>query len=199
MTDIYTWDQLSPEWFRIKLGIVSASSFSKVLAKGQGKTRKTYMLKLAADIITKENREAYQNTHMERGNLQESQARSEYETVTGNEVNQVGFVKTGRVGCSPDGLVGPEGGIEIKSVIPEVQIETIMADKVPTTHKAQIQGCLMICDCQWWDFVSYSPLIKNKNFIFIKRVYPNLEYIENLQTELLSFIRDLDEMVKKMS
>lgn len=199
MADIYTMLQGSPEWFQIKLGVPSAGSFSKVLAKGQGKTRKSYMLKLAAEIITGVHRETYQNAEMTRGIEQEIQAREEYEFITGQSVNQIGFAKSGKVGCSPDGLVGSDGGIEVKSVIAEVQIETVRANKVPPGHKAQIQGCLMVLDCEWWDFVSYSPLIKNKNYMFIKRVLRDEKYIKELQLELLLFIRELGEMVQDMS
>ena len=199
MVDIYTMPQGSPEWFKCKLGIVSAGSFSKVLAKGQGKVRKGYMLKLAAEILTETYRETYQNAEMERGILQEPQARDEYEFITGRSVNQIGFAKLGRIGCSPDGLCVSEGGIEIKSVIPEVQIETVLANKIPPGHKSQMQGCMMVLDCKWWDFVSYSPLMKNKNYIFIKRMFKDEEYIKNLQSEILAFIRELDQMVKQLN
>lgn len=199
MLDIYTMEQGSESWFQCKLGIVSAGSFSKVLAKGSGKTRKSYILKLAAEIITGEHRETYQNSEMERGILQEPKARVEYEFNTGNSVNQIGFAKLGRIGCSPDGLIGSPGGMEIKSAIPEIQIPIVIAKEIPPIHKPQMQGCMMVMDCEWWDFVSYSPLIKNKNFIFIKRMYRDQEYINNLQKELLVFIKELDDIVKKMS
>lgn len=199
MVNIYTMPQGSPEWFKCKLGIVSAGSFSKVLAKGQGKVRKGYMLKLAAEILTGTYRETYQNDEMKRGILQEPQARDEYEFITGRSVNQIGFAKHGRVGCSPDSLYSFQGGIEIKAVIPEVQIETVTANKIPPGHKPQMQGCMMVLDCEWWDFVSYSPLIKNKNYIFIKRMFRDQEYIKNLQSELLIFIKELDQMVEKLN
>ena len=200
MIEIFTFPQLSLEWFQVKLGIVSAGSFSDVLAQGKGKSRKGYMLKLAAEILTDEHRDTYQNKDFIRGIEQEPQARDEYSFVTSNSVNQVGFVKRGVIGCSPDGLVGSEGGIEIKSVIAETQIETVIADKIPPTHKAQIQGCLFVCECEWWDFVSYSPLLKakSKNYIFIKRMFRDEDYISNLQVELLKFIGELDDLVEKM-
>ena len=156
------------------------------------------MLKLAAEILIGEHRETYQNAEMERGIIQEEAARVEYEFITGRVVDQIGFAMAGKVGCSPDGLCGHEGGIEIKSVIPEIQIETILSNKIPSSHIAQIQGNMMVLDCQWWDFVSYSPLIKNKNYIFIKRAYPDAQYFKKLQTELLSFLNDLNKMVNAM-
>ncbi|MDO9536093.1 MAG: YqaJ viral recombinase family protein [Bacillota bacterium] len=196
--DIYTMEQGSPEWFKIKLGIVSAGSFSKVLAKGSGSTRKGYMLKLAAEILTGEHRETYSNADMARGTGQEPLARAEYEFITGKSVDQIGFAKNNRIGCSPDGLVGSEGGTEIKCVIAETQIETVLSNKIPSTHKAQIQGCMMVLDCLWFDFVSYSPLIKSKNYIFIKREFRDDAYIAVLESELIIFIKELDELVRKL-
>lgn len=198
MAEIFTCIQGSKAWFQCKIGTPSAGSFHKVLAKGQGKTRRGYLFKLAAEILTGTHRETYQNADMERGILQEADARDEYSFITGNSVDQIGFAKSGRVGASPDGIVKSEGGIEIKSVIPEIQIETVLANKIPPSHKAQIQGNLMVLDCEWFDFVSYSPLIKNKNYIFIKRMYRDEEYIANLQKELLSFLKELNNMVQTM-
>lgn len=196
---IYTMPQGDESWFQAKLGIPSAGSFSKILAKGQGKTRRTYMLKLAAEILTGTHRDTFQNADLLRGIEQEPQARREYEFIKDVSVDQIGFARKGRVGASPDGLVRATGGIEVKSVLPETQIETILANKIPPGHKPQIQGNIMVLDLEWMDFISYSPLLKNKNYIFIKRMYPDFAYIQNLQTELLRFIKELDELVKKMS
>lgn len=199
MLEIYTMPQGEESWFQAKLGIISAGSFLKVLAEGQGTTRKKYMLKLAAEILTGTRRDTFQNADLLRGIEQEPQARREYEFIKGVSVDQIGFARKGRIGASPDGLVQGQGGIEIKSVIPETQIETILADKVPSVHRAQIQGNIMILDLEYMDFISYSPLLKNKNYMFIKRVYPDPAYIENLQKELLVFIRELDDLVERMS
>ncbi len=200
MIEIFTFPQLSPEWFQVKLGIVSAGSFAKVLAKGEYKVRNGYMLKLAAEILTGERRDTYQSQDMVRGTAQEPRAREEYEFVTNRSVDQIGFCKRGRVGASPDGLVDSEGGIEIKAVIAETQIETVIANRIPPSHKPQIQGCLFVCDCEWWDFVSYSPLLKtrSKNYIFIKRMFRDEKYIATLQVELIKFIGELDRLVEKM-
>lgn len=198
MIEIFTFPQLSLEWFQAKLGIVSAGSFSKVLAKGQGKVRKGYMLKLAAEILTGEHRDTYQSQDMIYGTEHEPRAREEYSFVAGNSVNQIGFCKRGRIGASPDGLVGSEGGIEIKSVIAETQIETVIGNKVPSGHKAQIQGNMFVLDLKWIDFVSFSPSIKGKNYIFIKREFRDDKYISNLEFELIKFIGELDDLVEKI-
>jgi hypothetical protein len=193
MFKIYTFPQGTDEWHKVKLGVISASHFSDVLAKGRGKTRHAYMTKLCAEILTGTHKEGYCNADMRRGIEQEPAARAEYEFITGNEVNEIGFAISGNIGCSPDGLIRINGGLEVKCVIPEVQIETLRRNDVPTAHKAQIQGCMLVLNCGWWDFMSYSPLMDR--YYFIKRVYRDGPYICRLQDELDKFYEELMVMV----
>lgn len=200
--DIYSFPQGSDEWMQIRLGIVTASKFQDVISKGRGKAPskmcRSYMIKKAAEILTGTFRDQYQGYDMLRGIEQEPDARAEYEFRTGYSVDQIGFAKKGNIGCSPDGLVGEFGGIEIKSAIPEVQIETVLANEIPSTHEPQIQGVIYVLDLDWLDFVSYSPLLNN-NFLFIKRAYRDDEFIDNLKKKLETFNKQLLDMVKTMS
>jgi hypothetical protein len=200
--EIFTMEQNTEAWFEARLGIITASHFGEVMSKGRGKkpskTCRSYMVKLAAEILTKTRRSGYVGYDMLRGIKQEPDARAEYEFQTGQDVNQIGFAKRDDIGCSPDGLVYKSGGIEIKSVIPEVQIETVIANIVPEIHKPQIQGVIYVMDLDWLDFVSYSPLLNN-NFLFIKRSYRDNEFIDNLKKKLETFNKQLLDMVKTMS
>ncbi len=116
--EIIDCDQGSETWFQSRLGIPTASEFSTVLAKGKdgGKslTRKTYLMKLAGEILTGEPMESYSNQHMERGKEQEAEAREAYELMKDVDCQQVGFIRNGDRGCSPDSLIGSEGALEIK-------------------------------------------------------------------------------------
>ena len=197
MFEICMHEQGKEEWFKAKLGIPSASHFKDILAQGRnGKssaTRKTYMLKLAAEILTGTHRKTYSNDDMARGVEQEPKARSTYEFVTGCSIVQVGFGMRDGVLASPDGLRGSEGGTEIKCVIPEVQIVTVKSGKMPPVHKAQVQGNMLVFECDWWDFISYSPLMPKP--MFIKRVMREEQYIHNLWLEITKFKQELNEMV----
>lgn len=197
MVDIYTFPQLSDEWVKVKLGVISVSHFSEVLAKGKGKTRNAYMSRLCGERLTGVHRETYCNDDMRRGIEQEPVARKEYEFLTGNSVNTIGFAINGQLGCSPDGLIGSYGGLEIKSVIPSVQVETLLRDDMPPAHKAQVQGSMLVMECGWWDFLSYSPLMER--YAFIKRIYRDGPYVVRLQDELDLFCKQLDEMVEEIS
>lgn len=190
--------QGSPEWLAARCGNATASEFASILAKGQGKMRVSYLRRIVAERLTGKPVETYSNAHMERGILQEADARAEYEAETGNLVQQVGFIKHPELaaGCSPDGLIDADGGGEIKSVIPTVQVETILAGGYPSEHKAQVQGNLWITGRKWWDFVSYCPdMLKPSLRIYIFRVQRDEEYIANLEAEVRRFLADADRLV----
>lgn len=195
MIDIYTYPQRSIEWFKIRLGIISASSFSKVLAAGSGKTRQAYMMQLYDELRTGIHKQGYQSPDMLQGTRQEPAARREYEFVTGSNVNEIGFAINNHCGCSPDGLVGADGGIEIKCVKPSVQARTVKANKMPPAHKPQVQGCMMVLGCEWWDFTSYSP--DAKDYLFIKRIKRDEKYIKKLDNAIELFYNELIEMMEE--
>lgn len=192
--EIFNFDQGTPEWFEVRRGIPTASQFSTVLAKGEGKTRRSYMMKLAGEIITGKPMDRFSNEHTERGHEQEPEARDLYSFQTGNRVERVGFIRDGRSGCSPDGLIGEDGGAEIKTRLAHLQAELLDSGEVPTTHKAQIQGNLWKARRQWWDFVSYCPQMP----LFVKRVHRDEVYIQRLATEVDRFNAELDAVVAKI-
>jgi hypothetical protein len=193
-------EQGSEEWLQERLGYASASCFSEVMAKGQGLTRLKYMRRLVAERLTGKPMESYYNRHMERGNEQEPYARMAYEAMTGNIVTETGFIKhaTLMAGCSPDGLIDDVGGVEIKSVLPTVQIETMERGGYPYEHAAQIQGSLWITGRSWWDFVSYSPDMPECLRVYIYRVGRDEPFIAELENEVTRFLNKVEEMQRRL-
>lgn len=192
--EIFEVEQNSDAWLKARLGIATASMFATILAKGEGKTRRTYMLKLAGEIITERPAENYTNEHTERGHEYEPEARDLYAFQTGAELRQVGFIKNGRAGCSPDSLIGEDGGAEIKTKLPHLLAEVVLSGEVPPAHKAQVQGTLWVTGRKWWDVVIYWPDMP----LFVKRVYRDEPYIQKLATEVDAFNRDLDGVVAQL-
>ena len=187
--------QGSDEWHAARIGSVGGSSVSAVMAKGQGKTRKQLLYRMAGEILTGVPYESYKNPHMERGLEQEAEARLAYEMVTGNTVDTVGmFVYGDHKHYSPDGWV-EDGIIEIKCVIPSVHIETIISDKVPSVYRQQIQWGLL--HKEWCDFVSYSPLVKDRP-IWVRRVYKNESIISGIMSEVDVFIEEMLCLVEEV-
>lgn len=194
MIEIIQCEQNTPEWIQARLGIPTASRFKDVLAKGEGKTRKRYLLDLAGERLTGEPMEAFQNGHMERGKAMEDEARNLYMFMTDAEPKGVGFVRNGLKGCSPDSLIDADGGLEIKTKLPALQLECILADKVPTEHVAQLQGFLWVAEREWVDFVSYWPRLP----LFVKRVHRDEDYIKNLASEVDRFNNEMLELIEKI-
>lgn len=191
-------EQGTDEWFAARSGVVTASEFATVLAKGRGGgesvTRRKYMLTLAGEIITGQVADKWEgNRHTERGKAMEGEARDAYALIADVEPAQVGFLRRGRIGCSPDSLVGASGLLEIKTKLPHLQIEVLEYGEVPTEHMAQIQGQLWVSGRDWCDFVSYWPGLP----IFIKRVWSDNDYIARLSVAVSEFVADVDSIVSK--
>lgn len=190
-------------WFADRLGIPTASNFSKVMAGGTGATRKAYMMKKIAERLTGLVEEGYSNSSMEWGTETEPQARAKYELRSGNAVVQVGFCKptaTTRWGASPDGLIDDDGMVEFKCPDTTTQMATYLSGKMPTAHKHQVQGQLWVTDRQWCDFVSFDPRItKGDAGYFCVRIERDNDYINGkILPPVARFLYDMDKVMKEL-
>src|SRR5262245_9992 len=196
--EIFDCEQGTPEWYRARLGIPTASMFATVMAKGKdggaSLTRRTYLMKLAGEILTNEPHETYQNGHMERGKAMEAEARDYYAFVNDEPLRQIGFIRSGPKGASPDSLVGTDGILEIKTAAPPILGEYILADKFPPEHMAQAQGNLWIAEREWLDIVIYWPSMPK----FVTRLYRDDTYIQKLSAAVDDFNNDLAEIVNRL-
>jgi hypothetical protein len=192
------FEQNSPQWYQIRAGCVTASQMKTVLARGKGGkdslTRQKYLYTLAGEILTGEPAETYSNHHMQRGHLLEEEARSYYSLITNAETRQVGFIRNGNVGASPDSLIGERGLLEIKTALPSILLGLIIKNAFPPEHKAQTQGQLMVAERDWVDICCYWPKIPP----FIKRAYRDEPYIRMLADEVDRFNDELAAIVAKI-
>lgn len=159
-------EQGSDEWLALRLGIPTSSEFHKVMAKAgpRGGTshkeyvmRVNYMRTLAGEIITGEVGESEWagNRHTERGKENEDSARTLYAMLNGIDPERVAFIRNDTCGCSPDSLIGDDGGLEIKDVLPHRQIENLEAGTLPSQYRWQVIGSLLVSEREWWDFMSH--------------------------------------------
>ena len=196
--EILDCEQRSPQWFEARRGLVTASEFATVLAKGrngaESKTRRTYLLKLAGEIITGQPMESYTNAHMERGQEMEVEARNMYAWNCDAEPQLVGFIRNGSVGASPDALLGENGLLELKTKLPHLLIDLILKDDFPPEHRAQCQGQLWVAEREWIDLACYWPSLP----LFVKRAQRDDDYIKMLAAEVDRFSAELAEMVEKV-
>ena len=198
MMQIIDVEQGSPEWYAARLGIPTASAFSTILSSNKEakdkKTRTEYMRKLAGEIVTGEPMESYSNVHMERGKVQEDEARDLYAFMQDCDPQRVGFILNGERGCSPDSLIGEDGGLEIKAALPHIQIDRLLRGTLPAEHKAQVQGNIWLCERKWWDFCSYCPKLP----LLVVRVMRDDDYIADLSKAIDQFNSELTELVNQI-
>lgn len=191
-------EQGSEEWFRVRAGMPTASEFATVMASGrnggESKTRRTYLLKLAGELLTGEPMESYTNVHMERGKVMEDEARNLYSFMKDAEPQRVGFIINGIKGCSPDSLLGDKGMLEIKTKLAHLTLDCLLKDEFPPEHKAQCQGALWVAERDWIDIAVYWPKLP----LFVKRATRDDAYIKTLESAVADFNAELAETVARI-
>jgi len=189
--------QGSAEWRKLRAGLPTASEFHDVIAKvgprgGIPKGRQKLLWRLAGEIITGEPEDTYQNADMQRGHDREAEARNWYAFDQDVQPKQIAFIRNGNCGASPDSLVGDDGLLEIKDAKPSVQIERLVAGTLPSEHKAQCQGQLMVSGRAWVDFLSHSRGLPQ----LLVRVERDEQYIVALREDVDRFVAELNVLVK---
>ena len=194
MTEIV---QGSPEWFAIRCGKVTASRVADVVAKtksGPSTSRANYMAELIAERLTGQPAERFSNAAMAWGTEKEPEARDAYCFYRGETVKEVGFIHHPTIeqsGCSPDGLVGDDGLVEIKCPNTANHLDTLLGQMVPSKYINQIQWQLACSGRQWCDFVSYDPRLPENMRLFIKRMPRDEKRIAELETEVAGFLLEV--------
>lgn len=196
--------QGSTAWLSARAGHATASRFKDVLARikvGEAAGRRNYRMQLVTERLTCIPCESYTNAAMQWGTDTEPAARAAYEALTGEIVAEAPFLlHTGLdwVGASPDGLVGADGGIEIKCPHQStVHVETLQGG-MPPDHIAQIQGVMWVTGRQWVDFVSFDPRMPENLQLHVERIKRDEPYITLLETEVRKFLAEVDALEQQL-
>jgi len=201
-------DQGTQEWLDLRKGVATASNFSKVLTPATAKESASldkYAKQLALELTYKAlTAKEFKSDAMILGNELEAEARQAYCEEKLEEVEQITFIKSdcGNFGCSPDGLVGDDGLIEIKCLEAEAHSNLLMQEKpeMPADYKCQVQGQLWISERKWCDFVAYNNQIKDESKrLIIIRVFRDEEFIKKLEQAVLKAVLIRNEFLKKLN
>lgn len=193
MVHYHKFEQQSEEWFKFKDGKLSASNATPIGANGAG--LKTYCMELAMQL-NGVSKEPFSNSDTERGNELEPLAITTYELEFGVKVDTIGCVTNDlyeNVCVSPDGLIGNDGGAEIKARNNSKHYALIQGLKKEIPFN-QIQMTLLVSERKWWDFVSFNPNFSKP--LFVKRIYPDLEYFEKLKAGFIDGNKMIDEYIE---
>lgn len=187
--------QGSLEWLNARAGKISASMFSTA----RGKLKKTgemdaaarsYAMRCALERIGgKPMDDGVETYAMKRGRELEPVARDLLAKEVG-AIEQTGFItdEYDRFGCSPDGLIGVNGGCEIKCLISPDRIGGVLLRRDLSDFMDQIQGCMWVTGRSWWMFALYMPQLASAGKdLFSLRVERDEAYIISLEQDLEAF------------
>jgi len=203
-------EQRTEEWFQQRLGKVTASRISDVIAKtktGVSTSRQNYLIQLVSERLTGKKGDSYVNQAMLDGIERESAARALYMLNRDVSVTEVGFFDHPIIknsGASPDGAVHAEiegkyaGLIEIKCPIETTHTNTLMSKSVPSKYIPQMQWQLACTGASWVDFVSYNPNFPPELQLFISRVDRDQSYITELEVEVEKFLEEVEQTIIKL-
>jgi len=203
-------EQRTEEWFQQRLGKVTASRISDVIAKtktGVSTSRQNYLIQLVSERLTGKKGDSFVNQAMLDGIEREDDARKLYEIEKNISVSEVGFFEHPIIsmsGASPDGAVHAEiegkyaGLIEIKCPIETTHTNTLMSKSVPSKYLPQIQWQMACVGARWVDFVSYNPNFPDDLKLFIFRVDRDDSYIAELEAEVIKFLDEVDATILKL-
>ena len=190
-------EQGTDEWLEARRGIVTASTVGKLLTStgkvANNDTSRGLIETLAIERITGRVEYIHPTRDMQRGTILEPFARDLYAQHYG-EVQEVGFMRDdckcdAALGYSPDGLVGDDGLIEIKSRSPRIHARTIADDRIPAANMAQLQAGLLVSSREWIDYVSYSPGLP----LYVKRVKPSTPWFNAIRAAVHQAEEDITE------
>ena len=189
MPIIYDIDQGSPDWFLIRMGVPTASEFSRAMtgANRQFSTAAhTYAHEKIAEMITGLRQGGdYVSPAMEMGHITEQEAADSYEFANDVKTEIVGFMTDddGLIGASPDRLVGLDGGVEIKRKEAPAVVDFLLKGRMDEKHRAQVQGNMLVTGRLWWDWHLYNPDMPRMTV----RVPRDERYISDLRQDLYQF------------
>lgn len=179
-------EQRTQQWYTDRAGKFTGSRFVDLLAEGT-KAYTDLINQIVVERLTNDFIDTGMDSYaLKWGRDTEPFARSAYSFRTGNIVNQASFIKHPKygdiTGVSPDGLVGSNGGTEFKCPKdPKIHIDRFINGMNEKEFMPQVQGCIWVCETDWWDWVSFDPRMPEHMRLYIQRVWRDDNYINKLE------------------
>lgn len=200
-TEIPDIQQGTNEWKKDRCGYISASRVHEMMAKGEGKSRQKYLCDLATERLTGEPRpDGFKSKRMDQGTELEPEARLLYE-ICYEEVNQCAFIKHPTIewyGASPDGIIGKNGGLEIKNRDLTIHYDLLLNRKPPRTAYLQMQAQMSCCGLDWVHYASYNNTVPNNLRLVVVQVDRNQAEINVIEKYVKQFNLEINQLVNKL-
>lgn len=197
--------QGSDEWREAIRGSLGGSRIGDALAKlkkgGWAASHDDVRYSLVAEILTKKSTFKFVSKAMEHGTEFESMARDAYAFYSGQDVQTIGIVRHPTIvgsHCSPDGLVGTDGGIEIKAPTSPTHVETLETGAIDEKYLMQCKWFLACTGRKWVDYCSFDPDMPEDLRLFVKRVVRNDAEIKQIEADAMAFIAEVNATIAKL-
>lgn len=186
--------QGSAEWLKARLGVVTASEFGALVTplfkQRTGEGVQAYLYRKVCERVLGYAPDTGGSFAMSNGSIIEHEAVPWLAFAHNLKIDRVGFVTTddGKAGCSPDGLIGAEGGLEVKSPTEPIHLRYLMDNEVPGEYLPQIHFSMYVTGRKWWKFLSY-----NRQFPAVVIHVERDEQIQQaIHLALTDFLKQLD-------
>lgn len=203
-------EQRTPEWYAARSGRFTGSRFDVlnkredgILFEAQPKTYQTLIFQTVLERMTGDYRDtSIDSASLAWGREQEPHGKQYYMLETDQDVQEVGFLQHKEysfIGVSPDGRIGTHGGMELKCPKNSAIHMNRFLDGIDEEIYPQVQGCIWVCEAEWWDFVSYDPRMPAHMKLFMQRIERDDQFIMNLEGKLMRAESDVRDLLKKFS
>lgn len=196
--------QRTPEWYAQRLGKATASRIADIVARtktGYSTSRQNYAAELIAERLTGVPTGGYVSPAMQWGMDQEEAAKALYADRCGLVVDEAPFVDHPEVawsGASPDGYVDGDGLVEVKCPLTATHLDTLLGAEISGGHMTQMQWQMACTGRLWCDYVSFDPRLPPRLQLYIRRVPRDLSRILELETEVTTFLSEIEARVVKL-
>jgi len=197
--------QGTDEWRKARCGMASASRISDMLAQGKGGapslTREDYLYEVVCERLTGIPYESFHSAKMDDGTRNEDLARTAYEGKYGVMVIEDGGREAKTIPgfwASPDGLLSPDGGVEIKCPMTKKHIKTVSTGIVDRAYLLQMAGNVIVYDADWWDFISFDPALPETLGLYVLRFQREALPVGEARAGIIQFLQDAEALEKQL-
>lgn len=191
---IHSCQQQSLEWLQLRAGVVTASEIDSLVSETfqvrKGKIPTSYLAQKLAEKWMGGPIADFCSVDMEIGKILENEVLPRLELDLNQDIQRVGFITNddGQIGCSPDGLIGEDEGLEIKCPQSKNHIAYLLAGEIPPDYVCQVQFSLFVTGRKRWRFVSYHRRMP----MLVKTVEPDKNAFDAFDEALEAFLGKME-------
>jgi hypothetical protein len=192
-------------WRMARCGSLGASEVHEALARtksGWGASRANIRARMIAERLTGIPQESYTNSAMQWGIDHEADARRAYAFFRDAEVAEVGLIRHPTIvwtHASPDGLIGDDGGLELKCPNTATHIETLTSKSFGGKYITQCEWAMACSGRQWWDLCSFDPRMPGDLQLFVQRIHRDEKRIKALEDDVTEFLAEVSETIDALT